>query len=274
MSDHYARIAEAIRWLAEHHTEQARLDEVAAVVGLSPFHFQRLFTAWAGVSPKRFMGFLTVAHARRMLAQQASVLDAALDVGLSGPSRLHDLFVAFEAVTPGEAKSAGAGLLVRHGVHPTRFGPALLCATGRGICGLSFLGEPEAELAAMRRRWPAAEFVADDDFTAPLARAAFAARREAPLAVHVTGTNFQVKVWEALLAVPPGRLADYATIGRLVGRPAAARAVGNALAANPVAVLIPCHRVIRATGLFGDYRWGVDRRRAILGWEAARAYGP
>lgn len=270
----YERIARAIRWLEEHRAEQPSLDDAAAAVHLSPHHFQRLFTAWAGVSPKRFMGFLTVAHARRMLAAQASVLDTALEVGLSGPGRLHDLFVSFEAVTPGEAKARGAGLTIRHGVHDTPFGPALLCASPRGICFLSFLGEggAAAELRRARLAWPAADFVEDPAATAPLAEAAFARQGPRP-AVHVCGTNFQIKVWEALLRVPPGHLADYRMIGRAIGRPTAARAIGNALAANPVAGLIPCHRVIRATGAFNDYRWGAERRRALIGWEAAQAFG-
>lgn len=269
----YQRVARAIRWLEANRAEQPRLEDAAAAIHLSPFHFQRLFTAWAGVSPKRFLGFLTVAHARRMLAEQASVLDAALEVGLSGPSRLHDLFVSFEAVTPGEAKASGAGLSLRWGVHPTPFGAALLCVSARGICFLSFLGEggAGAELARAGARWPEAQFTPDSEATAPLAEAAF--RGGASLAVHVSGTNFQVKVWEALLQVSPGRLVDYRFLGRAIGSPAAVRAVGNALAANPVAYLIPCHRVIRSTGAFNDYSWGGERRRAMIGWEAARRYG-
>lgn len=270
----YQRIERAIRWLDAHWQDHPSLDDCAAAVNLSPYHFQRLFTDWAGVSPKRFLGFLTVAHARRVLAESVSVLDTALEVGLSGPSRLHDLFVSFEALTPGEAKMRGRGVTLRWGLHPSPFGDVVLLASPRGICGMTFVGEdgPEGALASLCRRWPLAEIAADSGGTAPLAAAAFGPRT-APLRLHISGTNFQVKVWEALLRIPPGRLVDYRVVAGAVGCPGAARAVGNAMRENPIAYVIPCHRVIRATGAFNTYRWGTERRRAIIGWEAARTLG-
>lgn len=272
----YDRIARAIRYIDERRLEQPDLDAVARHVHLSPYHFQRLFTDWAGVTPKRFLGFLTVAHARRALAESASVLDAALDAGLSGPSRLHDLFVAHEAATPGEVKARGAGLDIAWGFHATPFGRCLLLASPRGICGLSFLDEGESRdeaLARARADWPAARFVADPERTGDLVARVFGGGADVPLRLHLSGTNFQIKVWEALLRVPPGRLISYGALARAAGCPGAARAVGNALAANPIAVLIPCHRVIRGTGAFEGYRWGPVRRKVLVGWEAARMLG-
>ena len=271
----YARVEDAIRFIDHHRLEQPSLDEIAAAVNASPYHFQRLFSRWAGVSPKRFLGYLTLTHARAALEGSGSVLDAALEAGLSGPGRLHDLFVTFEAVTPGDVRRGGDGLTVRHGVHPTLFGDAWFAATGRGLCDLSFVngdsGKEEA-LAAARERWPKARFIEDRAATGPLARAAFTppGHRETPLALHVQGTNFQIRVWEALLRVPEGRLISYRALAEEAGAPRAARAVGTAMGRNPVAYLIPCHRVIRQSGALSTYRWGRARRMAIIGWEAAR----
>ncbi|MEX2650753.1 MAG: methylated-DNA--[protein]-cysteine S-methyltransferase [Alphaproteobacteria bacterium] len=269
LTQDYDRIARVIRYLDAHVEDQPDLGTLAAEVGLSPFHFQRLFQRWAGVSPKRFLQFLTVDHARRLLASDASVLDAALDVGLSGPSRLHDLFVACEAVTPGEAKRGGDGLTIAYGFHPTPFGAALVGATERGICWLGFVPEagPDAALGRLKERWSAARLVHDQSATAPLAERAFAG---GDVAVHLRGTNFQIKVWEALLRIPLGPAVAYEDVARAIGRPGAARAVAGAIGANPVAVLVPCHRVIRKTGPFSGYAWGPERKRAILGWESAR----
>ncbi len=276
----YKRVVAAIRYIDVHRMAQPNLEEVAAAVNLSPFHFQRLFTRWAGVSPKRYLGFLTLAHARRMLEGSSSILDAALDSGLSGPSRLHDLFVNFEAVTPGEAKRQGADLVIRYGVHPSPFGPCLLGLTDRGICRLTFL-ETEEDSAArteLARRWPAAALIPAEEETAPYVRRLFVDEggNETPVPLHIRGTNFQIKVWEALLSLPQGKLITYSDLAQVVGHPRAARAVGNALNANPVAFCIPCHSVIpvlRGTLDFGDYATGPERRRAIIAWDAARAEG-
>jgi AraC family transcriptional regulator of adaptative response/methylated-DNA-[protein]-cysteine methyltransferase len=268
----YRRIEQAIRFLDSHVVEQPSLEEVAAEIGLSPFHAQRLFTRWAGISPKRFLGLLTVGHAKAALQDGESVLDVAYEVGLSGPSRLHDLFVGFEAMTPGEYKQQGAGLVLRYGIHPTRFGEVLLLTSERGIAGLSFVdGEPEAALEEAQAAWPLSELVADQEATGRLARQLFeGAAGEAAPRLLLKGTNFQVKVWSALLRVPPGRVVSYLDLAGAIGEPRAVRAVGSALARNPVGYLVPCHRVIRATGALGDYRWGRTRRRALLAWEAAQ----
>jgi AraC family transcriptional regulator of adaptative response/methylated-DNA-[protein]-cysteine methyltransferase len=274
----YRRVEAAIRYLEDHATKQPELTPVARHVGLSPHHFQRLFKRWAGVSPKRFLQFLTVEHAKRLLAASETLLETSWEVGLSGPGRLHDLFVAAEAVTPGEYKARGEGLTVRWGVHPSPFGACLLAATERGICHLSFLsGEPsDAPEDELRRRFPEADLEAAPEVTAPLAARIFAGspgEEGAPLALHLRGTNFQLQVWKALLALPRGAVVTYGGLARRLGRPGAARAVGAAVGANPVAYLIPCHRVLRGSGELGGYRWGTARKRALLGWEAARREG-
>ncbi|MDX2223328.1 MAG: methylated-DNA--[protein]-cysteine S-methyltransferase [Rhodospirillaceae bacterium] len=268
----YARIEQAIGFIVAARPEHPRLEDVAAHVGLSPFHLQRLFKRWAGVSPKQLMGYLTLEHAKQVMRQSASVLDTTYEVGLSGPSRLHDLFVTYEAMTPGEYGQQGARLVIRHGVHDTPFGRALVLVTDRGVCGVEFIGEPGAAAAldAARARWPLSRFVADDAATAAVARDIFAggAHRHRLL---LKGTNFQVQVWAALLRVPAGAVVSYGDVARAIGKPSAARAVGAALAANAVAYLVPCHRVLRGTGAFEGYRWGPDRRRAVLAWDAAKA---
>jgi AraC family transcriptional regulator of adaptative response/methylated-DNA-[protein]-cysteine methyltransferase len=270
----YDRMERAIRFLDEHAREQPRLEEVARAVGLSPFHFQRLFSRWAGVSPKRFLQVLTLNRAKRALDESGNVLEAALDAGLSGPSRLHDLFVTVEAITPGEWKREGAGVRIAYGFHDTPFGTALVATTPRGLCGISFV-EPGRERQAfdeLASRWPAAELAEDEAGTRSAARRAFRleeAGRE-PIRLFLKGTPFQVQVWLALLTLPPGALASYGSLARRIGHPGASRAIGNAVGENPVAFLIPCHRIIRATGALGGYRWGVVRKQAILAWEAAR----
>lgn len=271
----YARIERAIRFVEANRQRQPELSEVAASVHLSEFHFQRLFSRWAGISPKRFLQFLTKEDAKRRLQASASVLEAALGSGLSGPGRLHELLVDCEAVTPGEVGRRGEGLEIRYGVHASPFGECLLASTPRGVCALRFVGPagPKAELDALACEWPRARWTRDPDRTGALARQAFTgvASRAGALRLHLRGTNFQLKVWEALLAVPQGSLTTYAAIARAIGHPGAARAVGSATGRNPIALLIPCHRVLRSAGDIAGYRWGAARKQAILACEAALA---
>lgn len=272
----YHRIQQALERLAAHFPDQPSLAEMAAEAGLSEHHFQRMFTAWAGVSPKKFLQHLSLEAAKRRLDESASVLDAAFDAGLSGPGRLHDLFVNLEAVTPGEYKARGEGMSIRYGFHDSPFGECLLMAGERGVCGLAFT-EPEGREAALDhlgRGWERATVVRDESATAPLAGRIFAgpgqiAAGTSPLRLLVRGSRFQLAVWRALLTVPPGALTTYAELARRIGLPAgAARAVGTANGANAIAWLIPCHRVIRKTGAMGGYRWGEARKLAMIGWEA------
>ncbi len=271
----YDRIAQAIRYLDANHTQQPSLDELAAHLHVSPYHLQRVFKRWAGISPKRFLQFITVEHAKHLLADSHSVLDATYAAGLSSPGRLHDLFVAVEAVTPGEFKAQGAGLTLAYGRHRTPFGACLLAVSERGVTDLAFLNGDggEAALAELRTRWPAATLVRDEQATAPYAERIFAGDpmdEARPLPLLLKGTNFQLKVWQALLHIPAGHVCSYADVAAHLGQPRAAQAVGQAVGANPVAFLIPCHRVIRQTGVISDYRWGAARKKAILGWEMAR----
>lgn len=270
----YALVAQAIQYLGQNFQEQPSLDDLAAMLHISPFHLQRVFSRWAGISPKRFLQFLTVDYAKARLAAALSVLDAAYDAGLSGPGRLHDLFVTLEAVTPGEYKSQGDGLSINVGQHSTPFGECLLAATPRGIVALNFLDPDnswEQAYGELHKTWAAANITVDPSVTAPLAERIFSPEDNQlqPLRILVKGTNFQVKVWEALLRIPHGAICTYADIARTIQNPAAVRAVGGAIGANAVAYLIPCHRVIRQGGLVSDYRWGATRKRAIIGWEAA-----
>lgn len=270
----YERIARAINYLRRHAAEQPRLTAAARHVHLSEFHFQRLFTRWAGVSPKRFVQFLTVEHAKARLSQAGNVLELADGIGLSGAGRLHDLFVNLEALSPGEFRAGGAGLTIRHGIHASPFGACLIATTGRGICALRFVDDRSDAAAQLRQEWPGARLIADTSGTAPLAARIFRPFVEPPprpLALLVKGTNFQIKVWHALLALPFGSMTTYRMIASNIGHPEAARAVGNAVGANPIAWLIPCHRVIRESGTFGTYRWGEPRKAAMLGWEFAHA---
>ena len=275
----YARIEAAILYLEEHFRDQPGLDEVAEAAGLGPHHFQRLFRHWAGISPKRFGQYLTLDYAKDQLEGSASILDAAYDAGLSGPSRLHDLFVTYEAMSPGAFKRRGEGVEIAYGLHPSPFGPCFVGQTERGICALGFAdggeGNGEAVRAEFERRWPAARFHEDRAATAHVAARIFGERPadSTPLRLAVAGTNFQLKVWEALLRIPPGRITSYHALGQALGLPRSARAVGGAVAANPVSYLIPCHRVIRHTGRISHYEWGRSRKRVMLGWEAAH-FGP
>jgi AraC family transcriptional regulator of adaptative response/methylated-DNA-[protein]-cysteine methyltransferase len=272
----YRRIEHALHFLQQHHLEQPSLEEIAASLKLSKYHFHRLFSRWAGISPHRFLQYLNLAHAKAGLASNQSLLDATYDAGLSSPGRLHDLFVTFEAVTPGEFKRGGSALLIEYGVHPSPFGECLLALTGRGICGLAFVppGGRMAALQDLQRAWPHAALQENPARTAPVAARIFpgpGGGTGSPLHLVLHGTNFQIKVWEALLHVPPGRVTTYGELAGRIGRAGAARAVGQAVARNPVAYLIPCHRVIRAMGVVGGYRWGAERKRIMLAWEAARA---
>jgi AraC family transcriptional regulator of adaptative response/methylated-DNA-[protein]-cysteine methyltransferase len=270
----YDRIARAIDYLRSHARDQPSLAEVARAVHLSPFHLQRLFSRWAGVSPKRFLQALTVDEAKRCLRENADVLSASYASGLSSPGRLHDLFVAVEAVTPGEFKAFGRGLRVGYGVHPTSFGWCLIALTDRGICSLGFLGGPGeggAAVRELRQAWPGADCVAEPEATGRVVRQLFGPRDRAaaPLALLLRGTNFQIQVWRALLRIPPGARVSYRQVAAGVGRPAAVRAVASAVGANPIALVIPCHRVLRSDGHPGGYRWGLTRKAAINAWEEA-----
>jgi AraC family transcriptional regulator of adaptative response/methylated-DNA-[protein]-cysteine methyltransferase len=279
MSSHQA-IARAIQFIDREVESQPDLAAIAAVAGMSQFHCQRVFSELAGVSPKKFLSYLTLDRAKRALAESKSVLDASYEAGLSGPGRLHDLFVTAESVTPGEFKSHGAGLEIRHGIGDSPFGPALVLWTERGITGFAFLIERERDAAFAELLLPyrAARFVADEAAARSLVARIFAPVTGVPAAepklrLLLAGTPFQLKVWEALLKVPAGALVTYAQIARQVCTARASRAVGNAVGANLISYLVPCHRVIRGTGAFGNYRWGRGTKTLLLGAEAALAEG-
>lgn len=274
LSEDYRRIEQVILFLEQNFRAQPDLKDLAGHVGLSEYHFQRLFSRWAGISPKRFLQFLTVEYAKELLATSAdSVLDVSYDAGLSGPGRLHDLFVTYEAMTPGEFKKKGQDLAITYGFLPSPFGDCLLAVTGRGICGLAFnqAGDRDFLLADLKSRWPRAEFKEDPAGVQPWLERIFApaGRPERPLPLFLKGTNFQLQVWQALLRVPPGAVTSYEDLAAAVGRAGAARAVGNAVGQNPISYIIPCHRVIRKIGVFGSYHWGAARKKAMLGREAA-----
>ncbi|MDJ0915883.1 MAG: bifunctional helix-turn-helix domain-containing protein/methylated-DNA--[protein]-cysteine S-methyltransferase [Desulfobacterales bacterium] len=271
----YARVENAIWFLEENFDRQPALEEIAMHVNLSEFHFQRLFSRWVGISPKRFLQFLTKEYAKNLLEGSDNLLNIAFDAGLSGPGRLHDLFVSCEAVTPGEYKAKGQGIRIAYGFHPSPFGECLLATTTRGICALNFVQNDNHEslIRRLNQRWQHAQVVQADRETQPLVDRIFAfdaGSRQAPLHLYIRGTNFQIKVWEALLKIPMGKAVTYEDIARHIGLPRAARAVGNAVGRNPVPFLIPCHRVIRKMGAFGNYGEGPTRKKAILGWEAAQ----
>jgi AraC family transcriptional regulator, regulatory protein of adaptative response / methylated-DNA-[protein]-cysteine methyltransferase len=271
----YRRIEKAIAFIEENRERRPDLAEVARVAGLSEFHFQRLFSRMVGISPKRYELFLAKETAKDLLARSENVLDTAYESGLSGPGRLHDLFVTCEAVTPGEYRSRGAGLSITFGFHHSPFGEILLATTDRGICSLAFVepGARRAAAASLREEWGRADLAEDQAATAPLARRIFesAPRARAPLSLYLRGTNFQVKVWEALLRIPRGAATTYEQVADGIGEAGAARAVGTAVGRNPVAFVIPCHRVLRKSGEMGGYHWGIARKRLILAWEAEKA---
>ena len=278
-AEDYEQIAQAIAFIRDNAVLQPSLEQIASHVGLSSWHFQRKFRSWVGVSPKRFLEFLTVQHAKELLDRSASVLDAALDLGLSGPGRLHDQFISIEAVTPGQYKRLGSGLEIYHGIHPSPFGLMFLALTDKGICELAFGSEEvlENETRGLQRRWPAAWVFQDPKRTAPTADRLFSPRngsrdgREPGFHLFVKGTNFQVNVWRALLRVPEGSLISYKQLAQLTGNPAAVRASASAVGANPVSYLIPCHRILRSSGELGGYHWGLERKRALIAWDSALA---
>jgi AraC family transcriptional regulator, regulatory protein of adaptative response / methylated-DNA-[protein]-cysteine methyltransferase len=273
----FARIARAIRFIEEHFRAQPRLAQIAQAAHLSEFHFNRLFRRWAGLTPRQYLAFVTARAARRALASAPSVLEAAYEVGLSGSGRLHDLIVTLEAVTPAEFRGSGAGLQLRGGFTDTPFGRALIASTPRGIAHLSFV-EPDGETQALARltlQWPRAAFIREDAAASTLA-AQIWDLRSAPAALRlaVSGTNFQLKVWQALLEIGPHATTTYAQLAALIGTAGAARAVGNAVGANPVAWLIPCHNVLRQDGTLGGYHWGEERKRAMLAWSGLSRAAP
>ena len=273
MAADYIRIEKAIRYLETNHREQPSLDDLARHLGLSQFHFQRLFRRWVGISPKRFLQFLTVEYAKELLNESRSLLDVTYESGLSSPGRLHDLFVTIEAMTPGEFKQHGVGLKINWGVHPSPFGDCLLAVTERGICSLAFVDHNQrAVLNDLKSRWPNAEFAEKPTVTKKIADDIFKTRKssaEQPIKLLLLGTNFQLKVWEALIRIPSGYLCSYEDVARLAGNDNAIRAAANAVAANPISYLIPCHRVIQKMGVFGNYHWGASRKKAIIAFEAA-----
>lgn len=277
MSD-YERIAGAIDYIVANADAQPGLAEIAAQANLSPYHFQRLFARWVGLSPKRFLQVVTVERAKRLLARSTlPLLDASETLGLSSTSRLHEHFIRLEGATPGEFKAAGEGLAIRYGIAESPFGRAFVASTPRGICALSFVDdEPEAfALESLAATWPRAGLAEDSREAARLIARVFGrdTQGQGPLSLYVRGTNFQTAVWRALLRIPEGRFASYGEVARAIGKPRAVRAVGTAVGANPCAFLIPCHRVIRGNGEIGGYRWGLTRKRAINAWEAAATDG-
>lgn len=273
----YERITAAIHYLEEHLQEQPTLDQLANYLHLSPFHTQRLFKRWAGISPKRLSQFLTLTYAQQLLRETRSTLDATYEVGLSSPSRLHDLFVTIDAVTPAEYKKMGEGVVIRYGYQETPFGEALVAVTDRGVCGLHFIvNDRQTAFDELTHNWPRATFFEDQTAVATTTRQIFErAYGEKPphIRLFLKGTNFQLKVWEALLKIPVGSVAAYGDIASLIGQPSASRAVGSAIGRNAIAYLIPCHRVIRNSGAINAYRWGNARKKALFVWEQGTKEG-
>jgi AraC family transcriptional regulator of adaptative response/methylated-DNA-[protein]-cysteine methyltransferase len=270
----YDRIEKAIAYIEKNFDRQPELKEISGQIGLSEFHFQRLFSSWVGISPKRFLQFLTKEHVKQLLSGSANLLDATYDAGLSSPGRLHDLFVACEAVTPGEFKTRGKGLTITYGFHDSPFGECLIAKTDRGICWLSFVRNSGRKplLDELAGAWKNARIVEDPSRTRSLVARIYDPGRwksANPLPVLIKGTNFQIKVWEALLRIPVGTVVSYEDVALYIGFPKAVRAVGNAVGKNPVSFVIPCHRVVRKTAEFGNYGGGPARKKAMLGWEAA-----
>lgn len=274
-SRHYRVVAEAIEFIRSRARQQPSLEEIAAAVHLSPYHLQRLFAEWAGISPKRFLQYLTKRYARERLAASADALSVALDAGLSGTGRLHDLMVSCEAMTPGEIRSGGLGTELGFGVGSSPFGDAMVAWSSRGVCHFAFrTGSDDAMLAGLTEAWPNARISRDDDEAQALMRRIFsAAPARGSIHLVLRGTNFQIKVWEALIGTDFGEVVSYGQLASRIGAPSAQRAVGSAVGANRIGFLIPCHRVIREGGEVGDYRWGSERKLAMLGWEAARSAG-
>jgi AraC family transcriptional regulator of adaptative response/methylated-DNA-[protein]-cysteine methyltransferase len=269
----FRRITRAIEYIIANYREQPGLDKVAAAIGLSPFHFQRLFTEWAGVSPKKFLQYITVEHAKKMLLEHnASLFSTAFETGLSGTGRLHDLFIHIEGMTPGEYKNGGENLTVCYHFAQSPFGNLIVASTPKGICHMAFADDEDAALTELQQRFPRATYVQTTGTVLQNAPNIFSydVTPAGSTTLHVKGSGFQLKVWEALLKIPVGRLTTYSAIAAQINHPRATRAVGSAVADNPVAWLIPCHRVIRSSGIIGQYHWGTSRKTAMIGWEAAR----
>jgi AraC family transcriptional regulator, regulatory protein of adaptative response / methylated-DNA-[protein]-cysteine methyltransferase len=268
----YQRVAKAIEYLNEHYKSQPDLTEVAKQVHLSPQHFQRIFTEWAGVSPKKFMQFLTIEHLRASIYDTNNLNEAADLVGFSTQSRVYDLFVNIEGVTPNEYKTHGIGLQIHYGFHQKPFGECFIAVAEKGLCALSFVDEMNkmANLEQFIHKWKAAKVILDPQITSIVVKQIFNRHQKEKLNIWVHGTNFQLKVWEALLKIPQGSVATYQKIAESIQNPKAVRAVGTAIGSNPIAFLIPCHRVIKSTGVVGEYHWGSTRKQAILGWEMAK----
>jgi AraC family transcriptional regulator of adaptative response/methylated-DNA-[protein]-cysteine methyltransferase len=269
----YERVKQALDYLSKNWREQPSLDMIAIEMKLSPPHFQKLFTRWAGISPKEFLQVLTLDHAKSMLENASNVLDATYDSGLSSPGRLHDLFVTYESLSPGEFKARGLGLTIKYGWCPSPFGQALVMATERGLTGLAFadIGDENKVFEDMVSRLPCATYMEDSQNAARLARGIFqTAQDEQPLRLHVIGTNFEIKVWEKLLKIPVGSATTYSDIARAIENPKAVRAVGTAVGKNPISFVVPCHRVLGKGGSLCGYHWGLTRKKAILGWERGR----
>lgn len=274
----FERIAQAIEYIQNNFKDQPNLDEVAEHIHLSPAHFQRLFTEWAGTSPKKFLQFISLQHAKKILKheQDPSILDATFATGLSSPSRLHDLFIQIEGMTPAEYKSGGANLHIEYHFATTPFGEVLIASTAKGICAMNFVEQREPALQQLKAQFPNATFSEQQNDLQNSALAIFnltehdQAQALPQIKLHLKGTDFQLKVWECLLKIPKGQLSSYGEIAELLGNPKASRAVGTAIGSNPVAFLIPCHRVIQATGALGEYHWGKARKTAMIGWEGAQ----
>ncbi|MGE0339468.1 MAG: methylated-DNA--[protein]-cysteine S-methyltransferase [Xanthobacteraceae bacterium] len=274
----YDTVRRAIEYLTKRYREQPEIDAVAAAAGTDPRRLNELFRRWCGLTPKAFLQAVTLDNAKKLLAQSPNILEASYELGLSGPGRLHDLFVVHEAMSPGEWKTGGEGLEIRYGFHPSPFGTALVMATPRGLCGLAFSdpGKENAALKDMRARWKNASYREDSAATADIAARIFQSDRwqpDTPLRVVLIGTDFEVRVWQTLLKVPLGHAATYSDVARKIGKEKAARAVGAAVGKNPISFVVPCHRIVGTNGALTGYHWGLTRKRAMLGWEQARLIG-
>jgi AraC family transcriptional regulator of adaptative response/methylated-DNA-[protein]-cysteine methyltransferase len=272
----FKRIAEAIDYIKMNFKSQPRLEEIATHLHMSPNHFQRMFTDWAGTSPKKFLQYISVEYAKQLLSEKKNTLfETTIESGLSGSGRLHDLFIKIEGMTPGEFKNGGENLLIKYSFFESPFGKILVASTPKGICSLSFADEEIDAIASLQNKFPNASFEnATDNFQKDAVSIFSADWRNLPLIkLHLKGTGFQLKVWEALLKIPAGELTTYGKLAGQIKMPNASRAVGTAVGANPIAWLIPCHRVIQSSGIFGGYHWGTTRKAAIIGWEAAKIYG-
>ena len=269
----YTRIKEAIEYLDSNYKQQPDLDEVARKINLSPYHFQRMFTKWSGVSPKQFLQYISIEHAKQILKEsRATLFDAAHEIGLSGTGRLHDLFISIENMTPGEYKNGGKNLIIKYSYAETPFGEIIIASTHKGICYLSFVENKKSALELLVSNYPTATFNNATDPNQQSALSFFDHSEEHPehILLHLKGTDFQLKVWEALLKIPLGKLTTYGDIAQQISNPKACRAVGSAIGSNPIAYIIPCHRVIQSTGTFGQYMWGSTRKTAIIGWESGK----